>query len=359
MRAAGLIAAAGLSSRMEDFKPLMEVNGFPMIAMTVQSMRNAGIRDITVVTGFRSGDVRKILEPYKVSVTENLRYSRTDMLDSVKLGLSSMDIARGVFFLPGDVPLTEPGTFRRMQERIEAMPKQARALIPMNGEKQIHPPYLTPEGCREVLAYRGDMGLKGAMDAMGSEWIDAGDEGAGQDADFQKDFQRIRAYARKRKGAALCVCEKFYEEVSLPPHIRAHCRAVGDLAAQMAEKLISAGAFLDIELCRSGGYLHDLLRLQPRHEKAAEEFLRERGYTALAEVAGAHKGFEQEDVPLCREDVLVCLADKMIRETCRVSFEERYRKALDQKPVKQRILKDLSVCRRLAREYEVMTGEKL
>ena len=50
MKGAGLIPAAGGSRRMEGFKPLLKINGFPMIAMTVQSMRNAGIRDITVVT---------------------------------------------------------------------------------------------------------------------------------------------------------------------------------------------------------------------------------------------------------------------------------------------------------------------
>ena len=74
---------------------------------------------------------------------------------------------------------------------------------------------------------------------------------------------------------------------------------------------------------------------------------------------GAHKGFPEEPETLCREEVLVCLADKSILETSRVSFEERYRKALEKKPVKERILRDIRTCRRLAEEYEVMTGEKL
>ena len=39
--------------------------------------------------------------------------------------------------------------------------------------------------------------------------------------------------------------------------------------------------------------------------------------------------------------------------------EEAYRKALEKKPVKERILRDIRTCRRLAEEYEVMTGEKL
>ncbi len=34
MRIQGLIAAAGLSSRMGGFKPFMKLNGFPMIQMT-------------------------------------------------------------------------------------------------------------------------------------------------------------------------------------------------------------------------------------------------------------------------------------------------------------------------------------
>ena len=58
---------------MEGFKPLLKINGFPMIAMTVQSMRNAGIRDITVVTGYRGEELKKVLEPLGVWIIENRR----------------------------------------------------------------------------------------------------------------------------------------------------------------------------------------------------------------------------------------------------------------------------------------------
>ena len=89
------------------------------------------------------------------------------------------------------------------------------------------------------------------------------------------------------------------------------------------------------------------------------KFLEEKGYLALAAVTGAHRGFEQEPDTLCREDVLVCLADKLIMENRRVSLEERYRKALEKKEVKKRILQDIEICRRLIKEFEVMTGERL
>ena len=44
-----LILAAGYSSRMGDFKPLLPLNGKPVIAQTISSFHEAGITDIRVV----------------------------------------------------------------------------------------------------------------------------------------------------------------------------------------------------------------------------------------------------------------------------------------------------------------------
>ena len=58
----GLIVAAGQSRRMGAFKPLLTLNGFPMIQMTVQSLKNGGIQDITVVIGREADRMIGILE---------------------------------------------------------------------------------------------------------------------------------------------------------------------------------------------------------------------------------------------------------------------------------------------------------
>ena len=359
MKGAGLIPAAGGSRRMDGFKPLLKINGFPMITMTVQSLRNAGIRDIIVVTGYRGEEVEKVLEPMGVRIIENRRWQETDMLASVKLGLEAADKKEGVYILPGDIPVTPPGTFKKMAEGISKAKPGTEVLLPGAGGKILHPPFLFPEGCRQALDYQGSKGLRGAFGSMETEIVTAADTGAEMDADNRKDLAQIQDYARKHRGISRELCEGLYDEVSLPAHIRAHCLAVGEMAAWMAKRLISAGAFLDMELCRSGGYLHDLLRLEPFHEKAGKKFLEEKGYLALAAVVGAHRGFEQEPVTLCSEAVLVCLADKLIMEDRRVSLEERYRKALEKKEVKKRILRDIEICRRLIKEFEVMTGERL
>ena len=87
--------------------------------------------------------------------------------------------------------------------------------------------------------------------------------------------------------------------------------------------------------------------------------MRDRGYLALAEVAEQHRGFDTEPESICEEWAVVCLADKLVREDRRVSLEERYQKAFAHQPVKERILKDIKICQRLIKEFEVMTGERL
>ncbi|MFT4005758.1 MAG: NTP transferase domain-containing protein [Lacrimispora sp.] len=49
----GLILAAGLSSRMGDFKPLMPFKGKALIESTIDSMLAAGVKQIVIVLGYR------------------------------------------------------------------------------------------------------------------------------------------------------------------------------------------------------------------------------------------------------------------------------------------------------------------
>ena len=52
---AGLILAAGTSSRMGAFKPMLQVDGQTMIRRVADMMRRAGAGPVAVVTGYRGG----------------------------------------------------------------------------------------------------------------------------------------------------------------------------------------------------------------------------------------------------------------------------------------------------------------
>ena len=65
-----VILAAGLGSRMinnQDVpKPLIPLNGIPMLTRTINTLVSAGINQIVVVTGYRSEDIEKTLKELKI-----------------------------------------------------------------------------------------------------------------------------------------------------------------------------------------------------------------------------------------------------------------------------------------------------
>ncbi len=68
----GLILAAGFGSRLEgvspvtEFKPLVPLNGKPLIFRTIDSLKKAGCAEVVIVLGHGHEEIRKaILESYK------------------------------------------------------------------------------------------------------------------------------------------------------------------------------------------------------------------------------------------------------------------------------------------------------
>ena len=57
---AGIILAAGLSSRMGAFKPLLEIDGVSMVRRVVQLMQVAGAHPVVVVTGHRRRELEEV-----------------------------------------------------------------------------------------------------------------------------------------------------------------------------------------------------------------------------------------------------------------------------------------------------------
>ena len=112
MKISGLIVAAGLSSRMNDFKPLMEIENKPLIINTINSLRKSGIEDINIVVGYRAKDIERCVKNENVNIIYNNDYNNTFMYDSFKLGLEKIkDNCDAVTFLPGDVGFVSKYTY--------------------------------------------------------------------------------------------------------------------------------------------------------------------------------------------------------------------------------------------------------
>lgn len=54
MQTAALIVAAGMSSRMGDFKPMLNIGSISIAQRVVATFQQAGIRKIVMVTGYNA-----------------------------------------------------------------------------------------------------------------------------------------------------------------------------------------------------------------------------------------------------------------------------------------------------------------
>lgn len=119
-------------------------------------------------------------------------------------------------------------------------------------------------------------------------------------------------------------CLMLLKEAGQTPAVTAHCRAVADQAMRICEALENSGISLNAPLVYSGAMLHDIMKGRRHHAAAGAGWLFEKGYASTAALVGDHMFLPGGTEELINEKTVVFLADKLIKETSRVTLEERY-----------------------------------
>ena len=119
-------------------------------------------------------------------------------------------------------------------------------------------------------------------------------------------------------------CFDMLKEYGTPPHVIRHCEGVAEVATRVGKALNDHGYHLDIGLIEDAGLLHDLARVKDEHWNAAADYLRERGYTAQADIIKQHMFYNPfSPVDKITETDLVCLGDRLVKEGDYVGTQER------------------------------------
>lgn len=195
---AGIVLAAGLSSRMGAFKPLMEVDGRAMILRVIDGMKGAGASPVVVVTGHRRAELEAALSEEGVEFAFNPDYAVTQQLESLRVGLAAVaGRAERIMISPADVPLVSPATIARLA----ATPGDF--IRPVWQGEVGHPVFLSSAFIPYLMAYDGPGGLRGAMErhpACDLRSVDCDDRGTVLDNDTRSDFNRLLAWREKQAG---------------------------------------------------------------------------------------------------------------------------------------------------------------
>lgn len=180
-----VVAAAGLSSRMGEFKPLLPFDGATVLGRCVANLRAAGAAEIVVVTGYRGDEISETLRGSGVRCVHNPDYANTQMYDSLCLGLRALSEDCSVILLtPGDVPLVRPETIRALLE------VRGGFACPVCNGRRGHPAALDAAYRGALQDYGGEGGLRGAVGALHIPVteVEVNDEGMHLDLDTPEDY---------------------------------------------------------------------------------------------------------------------------------------------------------------------------
>lgn len=183
-----LIVAAGLSSRMGAFKPLLKLGDTTMIGRIIATFKVAGVEEIVVITGNNKAQLEEHIKPMGVTTIYNKDYATTDMFHSAKLGLEYLkDKGDRVIFNPVDIPMFSVDTVKVLIESCEKL------ASPAYKGKKGHPLMFSNSHIETILKYEGNMGMKGGIESLGetTQLIETFDKGVLKDADTPEEFESI------------------------------------------------------------------------------------------------------------------------------------------------------------------------
>ncbi len=154
-RVAGIILAAGASTRMGPLKQLLPLGERAAIEWIAEVVGQR-LDEVVVVLGHRAEDIAPVLAGYPVRCVVNSAY-RTGMLSSVQCGLRAVEPAADYLICLGDQPrLSGVVVEQVLQARKEV---SAGIIIPTANRKRGHPVLIRNAYRAEILGLPIDAGL--------------------------------------------------------------------------------------------------------------------------------------------------------------------------------------------------------
>jgi molybdenum cofactor cytidylyltransferase len=197
---AAIILAAGYSSRMAAFKPLLPLGHSTVIETALSTFLHANINDITVVIGHRADDLKPVLDRSNVRWIYNERYGE-GMYSSVISAISELSLrtgVKGVFLLPADMPLVKSLTIEKIMMAYSRF--GSHIFYPTYLKQRGHPPLITSDLLPGILAWDGPGGLQSFLERHEVEAceVEVQDKGILMDIDTPEDYSEIcRVYEQR------------------------------------------------------------------------------------------------------------------------------------------------------------------
>ena len=328
-----LILAAGFSTRMGAFKPLLPLGDGLVVERVIQLFQSVGVAEICVVTGHRREELGARLADAGVTLVENTHYA-DGMFSSIRAGMAKIPHhCQGVFLLPVDIPLVRPATLHLLMQAFTHRAAADTTIHPIFTGRRGHPPLIPVSLIPAIGKHTGGGGLRTLLEAPGASSLEVPvpDRFIHEDMDRMESYEALKGELASHPIPDAAECEVLLELASAraaPPSLRYHSRLVAAAASAIGRELARAGEQLDPRLIQAGALLHDIAKGEKGHAQKGAAYLRHLGFERVAEVVGQHNDIEME-ARVVDETAVVFIADKYVCGEAIVPMAERFTRALD------------------------------
>lgn len=193
MKIAGLLLAAGQSTRMGQPKQLLDWQGRPLVAHIAAEALASQLAGLTVVVGAAEAQVRAALRDLPVQIVTNPAYAE-GLGSSLGAGLRALPAdADAAMVLLVDQPLV---TARLMNELIDAYrtAPAALALVPVYRGQRGNPVIVAAALFAELQTLRGDTGARAVFNRYADQivWHETNDPAVVTDADTPEAWRALQ-----------------------------------------------------------------------------------------------------------------------------------------------------------------------
>lgn len=193
-----IIIAAGSSSRIGAFKPLLDFGESNIIGTIIQKLRASGRGSIIVVSGYNHQLLEAELKGYPVCLVVNEDYRR-GMLSSIQSGLrAASKTASGALIYLVDQPFVKVDTLEKI---ISAFAEgRAGIVLPSYQGKHGHPIIIARKYFDEVFELDNSIGLRQLIGRHRDDIheVDVSTDDILRDINTWEDYQRELAMSREQ-----------------------------------------------------------------------------------------------------------------------------------------------------------------
>jgi len=201
---AGIILAAGLSTRFGKSKQLMDLNGKPMIAWVVDACLNSRLDKIVVVLGDNASHIASGLSAKygnrRITTIINPQYQE-GMSRSLRAGLLNvMRTYPSVMFLLGDQPLVDSNLIDRLLTGFWESEKDI--CVPVHMGRRGNPTLFSRRFYDQLLKVSGDTGAREIIQAHPKALlsVEIEDPLPFFDIDTETDMETLHTILKKRNS---------------------------------------------------------------------------------------------------------------------------------------------------------------